>query len=271
MRGPRAVPILMALLLAGCAGPRSVDEAGTSGAPPVALSVANHTVPQMLAALPPPATFETHGLAFSDCAYSENVFFFKHEWAAGLLPDGYRPDNYQGGNVGTVFMTLFRCAALSIGNETFVADRHVALFAVAVNPPDAVDAPGPDAYVLDVLVDDETLAQDLAGSSIPTRLATFDWTSNIRVTAGDSFAAEVMPVGPRPESSNYTNVLRYHWKAGGPCFVDSSFAVEADIEAEAIFEATAGSPAQLAGPAGRLVGLGADGQANGLLAAPVCP
>lgn len=267
----KAAALIIVLAFAGCAGPPD-PTAGVVAPEPTAVAQPVNVTAIEVPDVPPPATFATAGLHASACGFRDNAFFFKHEWAEGILPPEYRPINYQAGNVGSVSIQVHRCAGLAIGNESFVADRHVGVFGVPVEPPAEVRGADTNVYLFSLLLDDEPFARQVGAAGVPVQLATFTLDeSRYEVAGPPAFVAEVTETIGQSQVANYTIGLRLHWKEPGRlCWLDAENRVETSVLTQATLEAKDGPILALSGPAHRLVGLGTHGTVSGHFGAPAC-
>lgn len=263
---------LVLFVVAGCLGPPAPEggealETPSPSTPPVVTDPTPGPAPE-----PEGPDFTSHGLHFSDCAFRDNAFFFKHEWAQGALPTEYRPINYQAGGIGSIGIQVRSCAGLAIGNGTFAEGRTIGIFAVPVEPPAETKGPATDAYLFVLMMDDAAFAARLAESTMPVALAGFEFgESTYRVDAGPAFAALVTEASSQEQHDNYTSTLRLHWRLPlARCWSDIDHHVVTSSVAEALLEGQAGPIQDFAGPTDRLVGLGTHGTVSGSIGPPTC-
>jgi hypothetical protein len=261
--------VTLMVVLAGCAShtapPAPSPPATTTSAPPAPVA----------AAPPPPATFAEAGLYGSECAYRSATFLYKHEWAAGLVPPEYRQVNVQAGNTGENSLQMFSCAAVAIGNQTFLPGVGFGLYAVRVAAPEGMQAATRGYYLLDFLTDNAALAGAMADARLPAKPGLFSLaeTSHGMESADPdaAFAASVAEPHHWEAAENGTWLARLHWKVGAAhCWVDVEAASRDSVTTEAVLTGTAGSAATLTGPLHRLAGLGSHGVEGLHMGPPRC-
>lgn len=254
----RAALLLAVLAMAGCVAPQDPEvlpEPSRENTPPLVLPAPVNETQSV------PATANVAGLHVSECAFRDDAFFFKHEWADGVLPPEYRPFNYQAGNVGSLAVQVRDCPGMSIGNSTFLAAARIAMFAVPVEAPADIAGPGTNAYLFNFLTDSQALVSEMAFDNFPVLLADFrEDPRSVSITAGHLFDATVSDLSSQEQVDNFTSTLRMHWKAGNQhCWIDVDHRVINGLLTENTLVARAGDIATLAGPARTLAGVGTRG------------
>lgn len=290
----RAVPalaLLLALAIAGCATPPAGTppaeepaaqdaEASAAGSQSATATAAPLPEPEAAPqnrsppapAPAPPARLREAGMAWSGCEFRDTRVWFRQEWAGSRVPPQYRPLNVAGGNLGQAVLRVDRCAALSVGNQTFVPDASFALFGVLVQAPPSLEGPSGNLYVLDALSDAPEIVAQMAEATLNAANGTTRLAEDASEVDSAIASAAVQEYRPAEEPGNFTNQVRLHWvtPGGQACWADLEAVGEDTIQATVVLTGRGGDPATLSGPAQTVPGVAFHGAESGHLGAPIC-
>jgi hypothetical protein len=221
---------------------------------------------------PEPARFKDAGLSWSGCRDFSGAYDFKHEWAAGLVPDDYPMTTVLPGAIGGSSFQAYDCEGLSIGNQTFVPAAQFGLFGIRVEPPEDRAHVEGNLFVLDLFVSNATIARQLAEAGLPVRQAAIHIGESSATIVDSPEASLRAEVAQRSATdNNQTAPGRLHWLSGGfACWADIDHIYEVLGRSYSTLQGLAGNPKTVAGPAGELPGFSSDGVESGSLRAPVC-
>jgi len=277
MRLGTAVAVVspLVLVLGGCTAPHAAPAA--TATPPPAPVASTPSTPEPAPAAPPvampPQAAANRTMAFSACAFRGGVMSHRIEWAAPLLPAGYRQVNQFGAtNLGESSLLLLHCKGVAGGNSTYVADATFGYYGILVAPPADRQGTGGNFYVLDFLAAEPTLLQSLQAAAAPALAAAIvlgDGSES--VDAGSAFQAQVDGAAASPDETNDTFQSRLHWVAGGlACWADLTEYARGHEQWPAVLSGQSGPPYVVSGPGHRLAGLVGHGDEDAQLSPPVC-
>jgi hypothetical protein len=210
-------------------------------------------------------------MALDACTFTSGSFFYKHEWAASLIPPEYVPYNVAG-NVGEQQFLMEDCAAAEVGNQTFVSHVKILFFAIQVHPPAGTDSGSANYYLLDLVASNTTVVQQLREGGIDAKLGTFRQAGPyLEVDAGPSGALNFTAWHSQDSPENDTYGQRFHWKAGERhCWMDELRVLVKAATTEATLVGQTGPPAIATGPAHSVVGVGSAGSDQDTISPPAC-
>jgi hypothetical protein len=267
---PAHLALALAAALAGCfgGGPDAPGGGATTGPDPGPSASGSGTTTAAAAPPPQPARVRDAGFSWSSCSYFTSAFSFKHEWAS--VPPGYRMANTLAGNVGQVSVQIFDCAAVSVGNQTFLPGAAFGYAAILVEPPEGRGHPDGDFYLVGLFADNATLAGQLAEATAPAAQATLALGEEDQHLASAPLTMDATLLRSSPAMGNATATMRLHWVAGGQaCWLDLHHAA-VDLARGEVSAEFSGPWSGFSGPAQQLVGLGSLGEEAGTALAPVC-
>lgn len=217
------------------------------------------------------ATVHDSGFSWSDCRHRATAIFYRHEWAADLVPEEYRPINTPG-DLGQFRLILLACSAVSIGNQTFLPNVLVAWLGILVEAPAEVQAVGGNLFLLDIVSNSTSLSDQLAMAGAPSSLGKHSLqVDSYEVQSEEGLGLRVDEPQRLPLGGNETGASRLHWKSGDAhCWFDVTSLREFEEETRSIFSGLSGHAEQLVGPAGKGVGTGTVAVESGYMGPRMC-
>ena len=253
---------VLAVLLGGCVQPDAAPEPEQASPSPTAAPEQPASIEQ---APPPPARVADAGFSWNDCVYFTSALAFKHEWAN--VPEGYRMANTLAGNVGQASLQIFDCSGISIGNQTLLANASFGYLAILVEPPAGMGHAESDFFVVAPFSDAALLVEQLN----EVGLGAFEAATDAAAARVDSVPlTATATTRPTAANANATASLRLHWVDGQTaCWADMHH-IATDLTRGEVVATFEGARAGLAGPLGRLAGLGSHGTEDGFASPPAC-
>lgn len=215
--GRTAVPLLFALLLAGCGA--SEPPGGPVSSPP------GNPPPPCADENPCPPTAPVAMMDFLDCADTTFSFQVSRDAVEARLPPGYEVDG--SAPVVTTGLVVAHCAQVVIDNTTVLADVGIASVNTNVMPPANVSGPSRNAFKIEFVSDNRTFVDLLNAQGIPAiygtvqiLVTTLQGEAHVAVEGLPwydlQFTGEVEPNSPATEWTT-----RFHsWNGTTPVWMD---------------------------------------------------